>query len=193
MKTLLRSVIGAALLSLSMINTAHASSVYFKNPIQFAGTGCPAGSIAIVGANTPTLSILFDQYDAGKDSTSGKSRTACSFAVPIKVPRGFQISHLTADWQGYVSGKGELKRKYFLAGEPYTGWKTNTHNSPSGGNFLDRDNILHASLATGCDGGQYNLRINSQIRALGGNSYAAVDSADLNNKILFMLKFKKCQ
>ncbi len=191
---LLTTMSAAAVLALTMVSAVQATpAVYFKNPVNWAGTGCKAGSVSVTGANTATLSVLFDAYDAGRDSASGLRRSACSFSVPIKVPRGFQISHLTADWEGYVEGRGQLSRKYFLAGRPYTSWKRNTYRKPAGGNFTKRDDIFHASLATGCNGGTYNLRINSQIRAMGRSSYAAVDSADLHNKVKFLLSFKPCR
>lgn len=190
---LLTTIAAAAILGLSMASSVQAApAVHFKNPVNWAGTGCSAGSVSVSGANTATLSVLFDSFDAGKDSLSGLRRSACSFSVPIKVPRGFQVSHLTADWEGYVEGRGQLKRKYFLAGRPYTSWKTNNYSMPAGGNFTKRDNIHHASLATGCNGGIYNLRINSQIRAMNSRSYAAVDSADLHNRIRFLLRFRPC-
>ncbi len=190
----LTTITAAAVLTLGMVSAVQATpAVYFKNPVNWAGTGCSAGSVSVSGANTATLSVLFDSYDAGKDSLSGLRRSACSFSVPIKVPRGFQVSHLTADWEGYVEGKGQLSRKYFLAGRPYTSWKRNTYRKPAGGNFTKRDNIHHASFATGCNGGIYNLRINSQIRAMGRNSYAAVDSADLHNRVRFLLRFRPCR
>jgi len=118
---LLTTMTAAAVLALTMVSAVQARpAVYFKNPVNWAGTGCNAGSISVSGANTATLSVLFDKYDAGRDALSGLRRSACSFSVPIKVPRGFQISHLTADWEGYVEGRGQLSRKYFLAGRPYT-------------------------------------------------------------------------
>ena len=96
------SIAATALLGLSMVSNASASPVYFKSPLGFAGTGCPAGSISVNGENTDTLSILFDAYDAGSDAASGQGRRAsCSFAVPIQVPPGYQVSTLTADWQGF--------------------------------------------------------------------------------------------
>lgn len=167
--------------------------VYFKAPINFAGTGCPAGSIAVTGENTDTLSILFDKYDAGKDSESGKRRAACSFAVPVHVPQGYQVSVLTADWQGYAEGKAELRRKYFFAGEPNVPTQVNRINSPSGDDFLFQDGRIHESLSVSACGEDKVLRINSSIKAQGNQSYAAIDTADLKNTVQFQLQWKRCQ
>lgn len=194
MKVISTFIAGAVLSVAATSSVSAAPAVVFKNPLGWAGTGCPAHTVSVTGADTATLSILFDSYEAGKDSETGKKRVACSFAVPIQVPRGFQLSHLTADWEVYAEGKGQFSRKYFLGGSPTIDWKRQNLSGGSGGkNFTMRDNLYHASLATGCNGGRYNLRINSEVKAKNRKKdYLAVDSADLNNKILLLLRFKKC-
>ena len=143
------------------------------------------------------MSVLFDSYDSGKNALSGLKRSACAFSVPIKVPDGLQISKLTVDWEGYVDGKGEFKRKYKMIGSglvidpSYIGWKIDTYNKPSGDNFTKRDTLFHGSIA-GCGGGVQKLRINSQIKAITPSSYAAIDSSDLTNRLIFKLKFQPC-
>ncbi len=187
----------AAVITLGVVLPAQASQVVFKDPVGWAGTGCPAGSTFVDGADTAQLQVLFDSYDAGKNALSGLARSACSFSVPIQVPPGLQISSLTADWEGYVQGKGQFRRKYKLIGggiviDPsYISWKTNNYNHPSGNNFTKRDRLIHGSVA-GCGGGIYKLRINSQVKALNGNSYAAIDSADLTNRLVFRVQFQPC-
>ena len=190
---ILKTIAVASVLSFAAISSTYATpSVHFENPIGWAGTGCKAGSVSVTGVNTSTLSVLFDSYDAGKNALSGLGRAGCSFSVPIRVPRGFQVSHVTADWQGFVEGKGQLRRKYFISGEPYIPWKTNNYNMPSGDNFLVTDDLYHSSFKMGCNGGVKTLRINSQIRAMTGSSYAAVDSTDLSNKLIFKVLFAPC-
>ena len=190
--SVLNTAASILLLALVIFRTATADDVVFEAPLSFKGTGCPGEvSVAVVGAGTPTLSVLFGRFDSGESSVSGLFRTACSFAIPVKVIRGFQVSHITVDWEGYVEGEGELKRKLFLAGHDWIPWQINSFNEPDGENFTIRDNLLHASFAVGCDGAEYNLRINSQIIASEA-SYIAVDSADLNNKVTFKIKFEEC-
>ena len=191
---ILTTIIATAILGLGMVSSVQARSVvHFKKPVNWAGTGCKAGSTTVIGVSSDTLRILFDSYEAGKESGSGKKRVACSFTVPIKVQRGFQVSHLTADWESYVEGKGQLSRKYYLEGRSYTGWKRNTYRNSGGGSFTKRDNIYHASFATACNGGTYNLRINSHVKAQGRNSYIAVDSRDVRSNVLFRLHLRRCR
>lgn len=194
---ILKKAVAAAVITLSAALPVQAAQVVFQNPLGWAGTGCPAGSTYVDGANTAQLNILFDSYDAGKNALSGLSRSACSFVVPIKVPSGFQVSKLTADWEGYVKGSGQFKRKYKFIGSglvidpSYISWKTNNYNQPSGNTFTKRDTLVHGSVA-GCGGGVYKLRINSQVKANNGNSYAAIDSADLTNRLIFRIQFQPC-
>lgn len=169
-----------------------APPVSFVGPILWAGTGCKAGHVSISGKNTDSLSILFDAYDAGKDSRSGLKRSACSISITIKVLPGYRISQLTTDWEGYTEGQGELKRKYFLAGQPYTTWLKNVYNNPEGDNFSQRDDIYHNSFATGCRGKEYIVRIDSQIKTMDKRSYMAIDSTDLHGNVQFLTRFKQC-
>ena len=188
------TVIASTVLGFALASTASATTdpVYFKAPLNFAGTGCPANSVAVTGENTDTLSILFDSYDAGKDSSSGKRRAACNFAVPVHVPQGYQVSVMSADWQGFAEGKTELRRKYFFAGNPNRPWEVSKFNDPNGINFLERDQRLHRSLSFSECGKDKMIRINSSIRAKRSNAYIAVDTLDLQNTVKFHLQWRAC-
>ncbi len=170
-----------------------ADPVFFKAPVDFAGTGCAPGSISVTGENTATLSVLFGGYDAGKNAVSGLPRASCNFAVPVHVPAGMQLSVMTADWMGYAKGSATLQRKYFLAGaagaQP---WLTDNFNSAGGTNFLKKDGLMHATATTGCAGGDFNLRINSNVKSNTSTSYIAVDTLDLQNKVVFHLNWAPC-
>ncbi|MCI5193620.1 MAG: DUF4360 domain-containing protein [Candidatus Electrothrix sp. AU1_5] len=166
--------------------------VYFEAPIKFRGTGCPGpNSVTVSGAGTDTLTVLFDQYDAAKPTRNAASkmmRTACSFVVPVRVPNGIQVSHLTADWRGYAEGRTSLHREYFIAGE-----KQNVPNEKPKGDYTVRDNLAHATWASSCNGGVFPMRINSSVRAMSQPSYIAVDTVDLKNKIVFQVKWRRCR
>ncbi|MCI5179716.1 MAG: DUF4360 domain-containing protein [Candidatus Electrothrix sp. AW3_4] len=171
---------------------AISADVYFKAPIKFRGTGCPGpNSVTVSGANTDTMTVMFDQYDAAKpkdNAASNMMRTSCSFVVPVKVPQGLQVSTVTSDWRGYAEGKTQLHREYFIAGKR----GPSVDDSPKG-NYTLRDNLAHATWADSCRGGVFPMRINSSVRAISRNSYIAVDTNDLKNKIVFQLKWRKCR
>ena len=187
MKTL-STLVAAATLAL-VTGTASAApsnnSVYFQQP-AIAGSGCPAGTAtSALTDDGQTLTILFDSYSADPGNVT------CNIAVPVHVPNGFQVSLMTADYRGFVQGKAELRRSYFFAGQ--TGPSLVTPLASSGGKeYLQRDNMLTMSESFARCGQDVNLRINSRIRTRTNSSSISVDSLDLNNGMVFHLKYKRC-
>jgi hypothetical protein len=184
----------SALLVLAVSHSAHAADpVFFKSPINFNGTGCDPGSIVVSGENTASMSILFGRYDAGKNAISGLARSACNFAVPVHVPQGWQLSVMTADWQGFAQGQGRFTRSYGTSQNPNAiPQQVKALNSPSGANWQAKDGLMHSTAVSGCGGGDFNLRINSSVQAIGSNSYVAVDTVDMNNRVVFHLNWMPC-
>lgn len=165
------------------------AQVVFKAPMEFAGTGCKPGSYTFTGDGTDTLTVMFSAYDAGNpvsQAASGMQRTSCNFAVPVRVPAGYQVSTMTSDWRGYAKGSNQLRREYFFAGQRGPAKTT----SPTG-NFVERDDLAHATFSR-C-GEDVMLRINSSVNSLGRNSYIAVDTVDLQNKVVFQMKWRPCR
>lgn len=175
-------------LTLVSANANAKAPVYFKTPINFAGTGCPSGSASLVkGKNTSTLNIKFDQFEAGKDAAHDKSRASCSFAVPVHVAEGYQVSVLSADWQGYAKGQAEFKRKYFFAGNPNVPTKTSHIDTEQGKKFSFKDSRLHQSMNFSACGEDKILRINSSVRAADKHS-----SIKLKSAVKFQVQWKRC-
>ena len=161
------------------------SDVYFKAPIKFRGTGCPAGSYTVSGEGTDTMTILFEKYDAAKpkeNAASGMMRTGCSFVVPVSVPQGFQVSNLTSDWRGYAEGRTKLRREYFFAGQ-----RGPSKTSSPRGDYVERDNLMHATWSK-CGRGEVPMRVNSSIRAEGNPSYITLDKM-----MNFRITWRKCR
>lgn len=188
---MMRMTIATALLATLGLGAVEATAqVFFKEPIGFAGTGCGAGSYVVSGADTDTLTILFSSYDAARPAShaaSGLERSSCSFALPISVPAGCQVSLLNADWRGFAEGDTEFFREYFFAGQTKSISKT---TSPAG-NYTERDRRLrHESYSLA--GEEVILRINSSVRALAEESYIALDTADLHNTLILHLEQEDC-
>lgn len=193
MRNLKISLMSALLVLVASQAAQAADPVFFKAPIQFNGTGCNPYNISVVGENTSSLTVLFGGYDAGKNAVSGLARSSCNFAVPVHVPRGWQLSVLTADWQGFAQGRAKFTRSYGTSLNPRLVLPPpKTISSAGGTDWSAKDGLMHSTMASGCQGGDFNLRINSGLQAIGSNSYAAVDTVDLNNKVVFHLKWLPC-
>ncbi len=186
----MKLIVTVALIVVASIFATHASAqVYFKEPMDFAGTGCGTGSYTFSGNGTDTLSILFSAYDAADpagNAASGLQHSACSFAVPIHVPAGYQISTLNADWRGYADGSIEFSREYFVVGRLGSPKTTN----PSG-NFTEQDQSMRISSCAKDGEKDIILRINSSVQATGSNSYIVIDSVD--QSLVLNLQLEKCR
>ena len=194
MKTRLATILSVSMLILLVANPAQANRrALFKSPRAFAGAGCEPGTVVVAGDNTESVSVLFGKYDAGRSSRSGTLRTHCEFYLPISVPPGQRLSVLTAEWQGYVKGRGGLSRRYSAVGPRQRPWRVDRYQSREGMNYLQRDDMYPREVNAGCTGGELNLRINSEIIAAGNDSYIAVDTVDLNNQVVFRLNWVPCQ
>jgi hypothetical protein len=177
----------------SMFSTnVSAQTVYFNGPVEFAGTGCGAGSYTVSNDVPNILTIQFSAYDAAyptDSAASGLQRSACSFAVPIHVPAGYQISTLSADWRVYGEGAVEFFREYFFAGEIGESKLT----TPSG-TIFERDQMQIGSCAER-RAKDILLRVNSAVSAAndGNYNYIAIDSVDQSLALTLQLHVEKCR
>lgn len=145
------------------------------------------------GENTETLSVLFGKYDAGRNSRSGALHTNCEFSLPITVPPGQRLSVLTAEWQGYVKGKGGLSRLYSKVGVRQHPLRVSRYSAADGRNYVERDDMRPRDMNADCNGGEINIRVRSDIIANGPDSYIAVDTVDLQNQVVFRLNWIPCR
>lgn len=91
--------------------------------INYAGTGCPAGSVATSLTDDKTLlTLAFDKYTAqsGPHIQPVENRKNCQLTLKLKYPHGFQYSIFTADYRGFAAIKkgstGTCKSTYYFSG-----------------------------------------------------------------------------
>jgi hypothetical protein len=188
MKKLTTLIAGTLLVITAQASIAKPSNntVHFKSP-AIAGNGCPAGtSDFAITPDGATLSILFDSYIADPGNKS------CNFAIPVHIPNGFQVSKMTADFRGFVEGRGELRRTYFFAGDQAP-VKVTKLRSRSGDDYTVHDNLVVMSRTWSRCGKDVNMRINSRIRTSNKHSSVSVDSLDLTTGVVFHLQYRKCR
>ncbi|MCW5212395.1 DUF4360 domain-containing protein [Desulfobulbus sp. TB] len=191
------ALIGIFTASITTSVVAAQDTVHFNAPINFAGTGCPVGSMTFAGEGTTTLSVIFSQYDAANppaDASSDLQRSSCNFAVPVHIPAGWQISLLTSDWRGFAAGEAELHREYFFADQTSGMTLITPFNDPDGIDYTESDS-LESSSYTACQSEDRDvmLRINSALQAKSDESYIGIDTIDMNNKVIFKLNSRTCR
>jgi hypothetical protein len=176
------SVIGAAAEAAS----AQKAPVYFKSPVQLMGTGCPSGSVRVSGEGTSSLTAAMSKYDAAQPSSAAASkmeRASCNAVLPVRVPKGWQVSSVTVTWKGQAKGAAELYREYFTPGQ-----RGPVKTSRPSGRFTKQDSLPRSLFST-C-GKDIVLRINSSVRAAGPGSKIAVGGG--SDRLTVRLKWRKC-
>lgn len=97
----------------------HAQTIEIGD-VHSAGTGCPAGTVAVhENPNGPERLLLLSNFKAQASSSMRLDRKTCSIAIPIKVPAGYSVA-----LEGIVVGsqrtargaRTALSQEFFIAG-----------------------------------------------------------------------------
>jgi hypothetical protein len=92
--------------------------------VAFAGSGCPAGSVAgQLATDLTTLTLLYDSFvsQAGPGIQASEYRKNCQLNVKLEYPQGWQFSVFKADYRGYAQvpegDTGTVKSTYYFSGD----------------------------------------------------------------------------
>lgn len=171
--------------------------------ISFAGTGCPAGTVAgQLSSDLTTMTLLFSQYtaQAGSGIPPTEYRKNCQLNVKIQYPQGWQFSIFKADYRGYAfipdGGKGTCKATYYFSGQTQQVSSTMVIDGPYSDNYLKTDELPIESTVWSPCGREGLLNINSEVRItpLDATKPAlmTVDSTDLNFRQIHHLQWQHC-
>jgi hypothetical protein len=92
--------------------------------LSFAGSGCPAGSVAgQISTDLTTLTLLYDTFVAqsGQGLKPADMRKNCQLNIKLRYPQGWQFSIVKADYRGYAAlpkgNTGTCKATYYFSGD----------------------------------------------------------------------------
>jgi hypothetical protein len=96
----------------------------FIRGFTYAGSGCPAGSVAnATDATKQVLTLLYDDYVAqiGPGTAPSDTRKNCAINLDIHYPNGWQYSLFSVDYRGFVGldkgVTGQQVATYYFAGQ----------------------------------------------------------------------------
>jgi hypothetical protein len=139
--------------------------------LSYAGSGCPAGSVATnVSPDRQAVTFLWDSFAAtiGDGAPFSDKRKNCQVNVDLDFPSGWSYSLATIDARGYVSLErgvtAEALTTFYFQGSATTGRFQTTFRGPE-----DRDYELRDTLGTGGEvwspcGAQRSLNVNFEVR-----------------------------
>lgn len=193
--------------SLAIAGAPPAGTVYVDS-FSFAGSGCPAGTVApTISNDNKTLTLSFDQFIAEVLPNSNKSmdRKNCNLTVNLKYPQGYTYAVAKADYRGYVYldryVSATQKATYYFAGMA----NAHTYSSNIGGgnftvdkNYLFTDSIPMESVVWAPCGETRALNINAEIRTenrrnRNGQGTITTDSMDLDVNTQLSLVWNSCR
>lgn len=139
--------------------------------IAFAGSGCPAGSVAgQLSSDLTTITLLYDSFvaQAGKDISASQYRKNCQLNIKLAYPSGWQFSVFKADYRGYAQipdgDTGTCKATYYFSGDSKQISSTLTIKGPFDDNYLKTDQFGVESTVWSPCGIEGLLNINSEVR-----------------------------
>ena len=197
--TLMKTLLSAALLSLSVVSFAQ-DDIALGVP-GYGGNGCPAGSASVtLSPDAKSLSIIFDQFIAEAGPNVGKrlDRKACNIAIPVHVPSGYSISIIAVDYRGFVSlprnATAKLSAEYFFAGMQGPRFVKDFRGVQNTDYTFNNTLGVAANVWSPC-GADVNLRVNANMMLTNSgyeDAMATVDSTDINAGIIYQLQFRRC-
>ncbi|WP_020559690.1 DUF4360 domain-containing protein [Thiofilum flexile] len=199
----LTTALSSALVALTLglaTTSAQAAAITLGNP-SYGGSGCPAGSAsASISPDGSALSILFDSFTVEAGGSNARvGRKSCNLSIPVRVPNGFSVSLIDADYRGFVDvPRGSMARldtEYFFAGTQGPKFTT-TFTGPYSNSYTKSHNLIATSNIWSACGASVNLRVNSgmMVRARGSSeALATVDSADFKAGVVYHLKYRTCR
>lgn len=172
--------------------------------IAFAGSGCPAGSVAgNVSQDLTAFTLLFDQYIAeiGPGVPFSEKRKNCQLNIDFDFPQGWSYSLLTLDYRGYVAldtrVTGTQQSSYYFQGQFTTARLRTPMVGPIDQDYQIRDVLGLSSVVWSPCGARRSLNINSEIRLDNsrnrlGRGLMTTDSIDGNVKLIYGIQWRRC-
>jgi hypothetical protein len=173
--------------------------------LSWAGSGCPAGSVAEnIAPDFTAFTLLFDSYVAeiGPGQPLSKSRRNCQILIDLDFPQGWSFTMFDADYRGYLSVEagvsGSQQSQYYFQGETQTARLQTKLVGPYDGDYQMRDTLtLDAEVWSGC-GAHRALIINTDVRLMntsGGSKAQGLMTLDsVNGKVthIYGMQWRRC-
>lgn len=173
--------------------------------ISYAGTGCPAGSVAQnIAADAQAFTLIFDNFVAaiGNGIAYTEQRKNCQLNIDLDFPQGWSFAISDVDYRGYVSLDpqviGTQKATYYFQGQLAQANTEANFTGPVDEDYQRRDTLALTSWVWSPCGAQRSLNINAQVRLSNiynrnGGGMMTVDSVDGKITQQYNLQWRRCE
>ena len=146
------------------------SKVYI-NGVTYAGSGCPANSVAISKSdNWAEITLAFDQYVAsiGPGIPITQNRKNCNLNINLHYPEGLQFAVYETDYTGFAQLESKVRAThqsdYWFAG--FANQKATLRSTwvgPFTNTYSFTDTLTHEATVFSPCGASTTLNINTQL------------------------------
>jgi hypothetical protein len=198
-------------LLIASLAAASATSAFAQTPpyvtvrnITYAGSGCPAGSVAQnLSPDLQAFTLLFDSFvaEGGPGIPFSEKRKNCQINVDLAFPNGWSYTIFDVDYRGYMSLEsgttGEQKSTYYFQGDSRQVPLSTKYYGPRDGDYHIRDTLaLNAVVWSPC-GATRSVNVNAQVRVDTGSNRNAralltLDSIDGVVKHIYGIRWRRC-
>lgn len=209
MKNTLRNylVCSASLLLPAIAQTALADTPDYVSvrSIAYAGSGCPAGSVAEnISPDLQAFTLLFDNYiaEVGPGVSAREKRKNCQINIDLDFPQGWSYTIFTVDYRGYMSLEnkvvGTQKSSYYFQGSRATASLQSVFRGPYDNDYQIRDTLGLSAVVWSPCGASRALNINTQVRVDNnrnrrGFGLATIDSIDGQLAHIYGIQWRRCR
>jgi hypothetical protein len=146
----------------------------------YAGTGCPAGSVALsMSRDSSAFSLLLEEFaaEAGPGVSISESHKNCQLLFDLDYPTGWQFALFTVDFSGYLSldpgVTATQSARYYFQGQSQTANLATTFGGPDSRDYYIRDTFGPTSMVWSPCGAQRALNLNIAVDVSGANRNAS--------------------
>lgn len=171
--------------------------------INFAGTGCPAGSVAGVFASDLTAFRMYlDDFvaETGPGVPLSAKRKNCQISVDFDFPAGWSFALGSVEYRGYVGLDAGVTASqtstYYFQGSAAQARLSTSLRGPLSANYKIKDTLAIEGLVWSPCGLSRALNINSQVRVdsagASRSGVIALDRIDARIAHVYGVQWRRC-
>ncbi len=182
--------------------TPDPNEVYIDGSIAYAGSGCPADTVAgFIADDAKAFTLAFDSYfaEAGPGVSRRYNRANCTLQIPIHIPNGWTFTVYRVDYRGYAyldeGTTGTQGASYYFAGKPETAYYDSVMEGPMNDDYELSHYIGDSQQVFSPCGEQRNIVINSDVQVVATGdlwAYLTVDTIDAEVVHEYKVLWERC-
>jgi len=189
--------IAVSLVLLTQTASADLTKTHLGN-ISYTGSACPKGSVSTsLSSNKKRVTVHFNNYIVtlrGRNQSSSRKKV-CTLAIPVKVPKGWSVSLVSANYYGRLElsngADARIMNEYSFAGTRGGRFRT-VFRGPTTRKYSLKDPLTRLAGVWSSCGTNATIRITTSARVKSHGNQSKSE-ADIRNGLVTRLQYRRCQ